>query len=453
MLILLPILFLSLVLTLLFLGFNLVNAVDSEKSLPTVRDPELKLDLIYEGNFERGRNQISPISTMTFLGKDIVILSKNDGRVNIITNGTLVNEPLLDVSVANKRERGLLGVTSSRAEENSIQYVFLYYTESRNKDGSDICDTNRSCRSGTEPVGNMLYRYEKVGNKLINPKLLLNLPAFPAPGHNGGAISIGPDNNLYLTIGDIVGWANKSSSTTVQNIDNGTKPDGRAGILRITQDGKTVSGGILDKQFPLNLYYAYGIRNSFGIDFDPVTGNLWDTENGPDYGDEINLVKPGFNSGWGDVQGIWEPIVSTSPTAQDRVAGKEFLNYKDLVNFGGKGKYSSPEFIWKNPVGATDLIFFNSDKLGDEYKNDLFVGCVNLGVIFHFKLNKDRTELALAGNLKDKIADKPDELDQVIFGEGFDSITDLDIGPDGNLYVLTYKGKDVKIYKIMSKVT
>jgi glucose/arabinose dehydrogenase len=49
---------------------------------------------------------------------------------------------------------------------------------------------------------------------------------------------------------------------------------------------------------PLNMYYAYGIRNSFGLDFDPLTGNLWDTENGPEYGDEINLVELSFNSGW-----------------------------------------------------------------------------------------------------------------------------------------------------------
>ena len=59
----------------------------------------------------------------------------------------------------------------------------------------------------------------------------------------------------------------------------------------------------LEMQHSLNKYYAYGIRNSFGIDFDPVTGNLWDTENGPGFGDEINLVEPGFNSGWSRVQG------------------------------------------------------------------------------------------------------------------------------------------------------
>ena len=66
-----------------------------------------------------------------------------------------------------------------------------------------------------------------------------------------------------------------------QNIINGTAPDGRGGILRVTQDGKIVDGkGILGDEHPLDMYFAYGIRNSFGIAFDPLTGNLWDTENG-----------------------------------------------------------------------------------------------------------------------------------------------------------------------------
>ena len=64
--------------------------------------------------------------------------------------------------------------------------------------------------------------------------------------------------------------------------------------------------GILGDKYPLDIYYAYGIRNSFGIDFDPVTGKLWDTENGPQFGDEINMVEPGFNSGSDRVYGIWE---------------------------------------------------------------------------------------------------------------------------------------------------
>ena len=95
--------------------------------------------------------------------------------------------------------------------------------------------------------------------------------------------------------------------TMAQNYQNGSSPDGRSGILRITQDGKSVGNGILDNKSPLDLYYAYGTRNSFGIDWDPVTGDLWDTVNGPHYADEINRVEPGFNSGWVSVQGIWKP--------------------------------------------------------------------------------------------------------------------------------------------------
>src|SRR5215217_8832036 len=117
-------------------------------------------------------------------------------------------------------------------------------------------------------------------------------------------------------------------------------PDGRGGILRVTEDGQQPLQRILGNGSQLNLYYAYGIRNSFGLDFDPVTGTLWDTENGPSFGDEINLVKPGFNSGWASIQGFWtlndkhkkveEVVIPTSINA-----GEKKDNNYGLVDFGG----------------------------------------------------------------------------------------------------------------------
>jgi glucose/arabinose dehydrogenase len=426
----------------------------SAKELPIIRDDRLKVELIYHGHFNLQPNQSSPISTMAFLEGDILILNKNSGTVFRIVNGTLIDKPLLDVNVADKRERGLLGITTLKAKESNVEYIFLYYTESKKMDGTDVCHTTYYCVPGTEPLGNRVYRYELLDNgknesKLLNPKLLLSLPANPAPSHDGGIMKIGPDNNLYITIGDLVGNVNKSSTTKAQNFKNGTEPDGRAGILRITQDGKPApKGGIIGNEFPLNLYYAYGIRNSFGIDFDPVTGNLWDTENGPAYGDEINLVEPGFNSGWMIVQGVWKPISPNQP-GQDLVAGDKLLNPGGLVNFGGKGKYSSPEFIWKNAVGPTAIKFLGSDKLGTSYENDLFVGDNNLGNIYHFDLDKDRRQLSLGGVLEDKIADNNTELENVIFGQWFDGITDIDVGPDGYLYILSRKADNVYIYRIV----
>src|SRR5262249_48978611 len=206
--------------------------------------------------------------------------------------------------------------------------------------------------------GNRLYRFELVGNKLINPKLLLELPSVPDTVHNGGKILVGPDNNIYLTIGDLTRDNKKDSPiiTKAQNHAEGLDADGRAGILRTTENGKAVNGGILGKNHPLDKYFAYGIRNSFGIAFDPVTGKLWDTESGPEFGDEINLVEPGFNSGWNKVQGIWEPVRG--------YAGNITLHPENLTDFGGKGKYSIPQLIWNQTAGPTAIAFLNSDKLG-----------------------------------------------------------------------------------------
>ncbi len=111
--------------------------------------------------------------------------------------------------------------------------------------------------------------------------------------------------------------------------------------------------------------------------------------------------------------------------------------YESFVDFNGNGKYSDPEFTWNYPVGVTSVEFFNSDKLGEEYKNDLFIGTFNDGLIYNFNLNNDRTQLALNGELQDKVADSNEQLQDIIFGKNMESITDLETGPDGYLYVLS----------------
>jgi glucose/arabinose dehydrogenase len=312
----------------------------------------------------------------------------------------------------------MCGIAVSQSD-TGITYVFLYFTEAELADSEDIIEAK-------DPLGNRLYRYELVNNKLINPVLLLDLPAIPGPRHNGGAIMIGPDNNLYVPIGDVDGsYTGGPGETKAQNYVDGVEPDGRSGILRITQDGRPVGIGILGNTHPLNLYYAYGIRNSFGFDFDPITGSIWDTENGPGNSDEINLVEPGFNSGWQEIQGM--------------ASFENYFDANDLVQFEGKGKYSDPELVWMDTEGPTAAKFLVSDKLGTQYKNDLFVADVHNGRIYHFDLNEDRTQLVLEGPLADKIIDTPsiEEFSNIIFGEGFGGITDLEVGPDGYLYVVS----------------
>lgn len=291
---------------------------------------------------------------------------------------------------------------------------------------------------------NRLYRYEFVNNMLINPKLLLEFPC--DYNHNGGPILIGLDKQtVYLAGGDCENVKFQVVANKALNNKTGLEPDGTGGILRFTEDGKPVHESVLGTKYPTNLYYAYGIRQSFGMDFDPLTGKLWDTENGANWGDEINLVEQGFNGGWDKVQGVWKDHDSDNNFYANHVTYEP----SDLVNFDAKGKYRSPEFIWKYTVGPTALIFLSSEKLGKQYENDMFVGDVNNGRIYHFKLNQSRTGLLLEDPLTDKIADSDKELANVVFAENFGIITDLKIGPDGYLYFVVHD--DGKIYRIVPR--
>jgi aldose sugar dehydrogenase len=381
--------------------------------MPQVNDTNLQVQVYASGfKFPTGMNFLGP--------DDILVLEKNTGKVKEIKNGT-VSGTLLDVNVANISERGMLGIAIS----DKPKYVFLFYTETEGFDGGKV-------------LGNRLYRYEYDNGKLINPKLLLDLPTIPGPSHNGGVLKIGPDNKtVYLVIGNLNYVQNQSFITKAQNNKNGPPPDGRGGVLRITFDGGVVDNkGILGDEDPLNKYYAYGIRNSFGIGFDSVTGNLWESENGRSTDDEINLALPGFNGGWREVIGFSK----TTPG----------FNEENLEDFGGKGTYRDPEFVWRDTVAPTSILFLHTDNLGSKYKDTLLVGSVKNGTIFNFPLDKTRTHLVLSGQLLDKTADTNYETGNIIFGRNFGVITDLQIGPDDNLYVLTNYKHEGTIFKVLA---
>ncbi|MGH9964700.1 MAG: PQQ-dependent sugar dehydrogenase [Nitrososphaeraceae archaeon] len=422
-------------------------------SNPVFNQPGFTTEVVADG--------LSLPTTMAFLSQnDILVLEKDKGTVMRVIGGEVQPQPLLDVSVATEVERCMCGIAISQNNQTGKTYVFLYYTEAQGEDGG-------------APIGNRLYRYELEGGqsgsatgvagfdsnsslptsassaaRLVNPELLLDLPAVPGPRHNGGAITIGPDNNLYIPIGD----TDKVTGGTTESQNNDELPaDGSGGILRVTQDGEPVINAstgsyILGDDYPLNLYYAYGIRNSFGIDFDPVTGNLWDSENGPGYGDEINLIEPGFNSGWNQIMGVWErgggdPREGESIIASDQPEG--------LIDFDGKGQYHAPKLSFLYTIGPTAIKFLDSTKYGAGYQNDLFLGDIHAGQVFHFSLDQDRTELLLPVPLNDKIADTDTESasEAIIFASGFAGISDIEVSPyDGYMYVVSLgQGKIFKV--------
>ena len=415
---------------------------------PTILDANLRAEVAFRG--------LRYPTSMAFLGpNDILITEKDAGTVRRIVNGTELQQALVDVNVATYAHRGMLGIAITpihgaalsnhgnandhHHDKTTTAYVFLYYTQAQTHTGDDIT-------AGKQPLGNRLYRYELNNNRLLNPKLLLELPATPGAIGNGGKVVIGSDNNVYVTIGNV---GINGHNTKAQNVQNSSEPDGTSGILRVNQDGQPILPGILGNKFPLNLYYSYGMWNSFGLAFDPVTGILWDTQVGLPFGDEINLVGPGFNSGYNKIDGIWLRGYNMDQTEKQHVVPP--LPPNDLVNFGGKGKYHPPQFTWFRKVVPTGITFLNSNKIGNLYENDMFVADALNGNIYHFKLNAQRTGLLLPkGPLADRVANSSDPLDQIIFGKGFGAITDLKVSPyDGNLYVLTFDQTQGTIYRIV----
>jgi aldose sugar dehydrogenase len=401
----------------------------------TLSDPRLKIEVFATG--------LKKPTNIAFLDSgDVLVLEKQNGTVRKIVNGNLLPEPLLDVNVATFDTRGMLGIAIAKNQTVGKEYVFLYFTEAKddNADGEDKCYSFSRCIPQYLPNGNRLYRYElsQDGSKLVNQKLLFSWPPFIGATHNGGEITVGPDNNIYVIVGN-----GEQRNSLVMNSKKNLTIDGRAGILALDHDGKPAfSKGILGKEEPLNKYYAYGIRNGFGLDFDPVTGKLWDTENGPGFGDEINVVEPGFNSGSMVVQGMW--TYTKDETEGRVVSGKP----DNLVDFNGNGKYSAPELAWNQSIGPTAIKFLNSDKYGKEYENEVFVGSVKpKGDLYHFDLNPKRTGLDLQGQLEDKIADNYDELTNHIFGKNFGIISDITVGPDGYLYIVSFTNGN--IYRII----
>jgi aldose sugar dehydrogenase len=444
----------------LLFGFASDTILKFGESGPKLLDPYGKLLAI-----ETAAEGLSFPTSMEFIDNDnILVLEKDHGTVRLVSssNGTLEKEPLLNLSVENEAERGLLGVAIlkdnnihinrnsindnndstniSPVNDDSIPKVFLYYTEKPENE-------NENENEQQFPINKVLsYEWNKQAKSLVNPKLILDLPAEPGPYHQGGKLKIGPDNALYAVIGDL-----NTIMGQLQNHRNGTGPNNSSVILRVNpyNGGPAEDNPFLDID-ELSRYYAYGIRNSFGIDFDPVTGNLWDTENGEENYDELNIVKPGFNSGWAKVMG---------PISRNDINDKE-----SLVKFPGS-EYSDPVFSWKEQIGVTDIEFFNSSRLGIEYANNIFVGDINNGNLYYFKINENRTGIEFVGDgnesrynerddeiqaglQQDLIADNKEELSKVIFGTDFGRITDIETGPDGFLYLLSYENG--KIYRIVS---
>jgi glucose/arabinose dehydrogenase len=262
-------------------------------------------------------------TTMAFLGaNDLMVLEKNTGKAQRVTGGVIQPVPALDLAVNFGSERGLLGI-ALHPRFPSVPAVYLYWTESSTGVDTDVL-------SETPLLGNRVDRFLWDGTALTFDRNIIRLRAIqedatnpgPRGNHDGGIIKFGPDGKLYVFMGDC------GRRGQMQNLPDGPGLAGAADdqfggpepdnahltgmILRLNDDGTApvnnpffVAGGLRGGEAGANLQkvFAYGMRNGFGMAFDPFTGNLWDAQNGDDSFSELNLVEPGANMGWVQVMG------------------------------------------------------------------------------------------------------------------------------------------------------
>jgi aldose sugar dehydrogenase len=296
--------------------------------------------------------------------------------------------------------------------------------------------------------------------------------------HNGGVVRFGADGKLYIIIGD------NGRRGQMQNLEFGPTPptaDDQFGgpepdnahltgvILRLNDDGSTPSsnpffaaGAALGGQVGANIQkvFAYGVRNSFGMAIDPYSGNLWTEENGDDTFDEINRVEPGMNGGWVQVMGPASRISQFKSIEVNNFGGalqqlrwpptkiadtpEEALSR--LFMLPG-AQYSDPEFSWKFAVAPAAIGFVQGSGLGPQYQGDLFVGASRTtlagGYLFHFNLTGNRLKIGVDDpRIEDRVADNGAKFDiaeseSILAGRDFGIGTDIQMGPNGNLFVVS----------------
>lgn len=465
---------------------------------------------------------------VAFLGRsDLLVLEKDTGRVKRVVIG--VNGPVittvLDLGVNNASERGLLGI-ALHPDFPDNPGVYLFWTcrstgPSPTPPDPEFVPAEPQCLDANMfaadtdnlfevPIrGNRVDRFvwDGISSTLTFDHNLIMLRAFqndaaadppgqgdeaqPARGnHNGGVIRFGPDGKLYIQFGDngrrgqLQNLQNGPGGPTIRDDQfGGPEPDNNhltGVILRLNDDGTTpadnpffAAGAEEGGEVGANIQkiYAYGLRNGFGMAFDPRSGFLWEQENGDDAFSELNRVEAGFNSGWVQIMGTPDRIsqfkriettdipVPPDPNAPAGYFGLQQLRWSPtliadtleealsrLFMLPG-AHYSAPEFAWKFEVAPGGIGFVAGRGLGPQFDGDLFMAgardFLEGGHLFHFNLTGNRLKIGTDDpRLEDRVADnlrkwEITESESLLIGRNFGIGTDIQTGPNGHLFVVS----------------
>jgi glucose/arabinose dehydrogenase len=489
---------------------------------PSMTDPGLGVRTVTEG--------LTTPSGVAFLGpNDMLVTERETGQVKRVVDGQ-VTDTVLDLAVNFASERGLLSIALD-PDFPEDPGVYLFWSCRTPAPPADpftpelrTCDESAMLGEDTEDVlsvpllGNRVDRFEwnpETGT-LDFDRNLISVRSFQSDGgpvpagqgdegqeprgnHDGGVIRFGPDGKLYVILGDTgrrgllqnlpCGPVLDCPDSFMQDDQfGGPEPDDAhltGAILRLDENGEAPRsnpfyrlGARLGDEAGDNIQklFAVGIRNSFGMAFDPKTGDLWEQENSDDAFDEINRVTPGMNSGWIQIMGPDERIeqfreiettLADPPDPPDLQQlrwpptniATSLREARERLRLGlRRSRFSDPEFSWKFAVPPAAIGFVDGQGLGAEFDGDLFVGAATPategGHLFRFDLTRNRRGFDFSDpRLADRVADNAEkdditESESLLVGRNFGITTDIQTAPNGNLYIVsTLNGAIYEIFR------
>lgn len=317
----------------------------------------------------------------------LLVTEKNTGFVRLIDAAfQLQPQPVLDVAVNQVSERGLLGIAAHPDFSRNGHVYISYVASSSDQDSAD-----------PEEVSDIrIARFRLHGTRAdAPPQTLVTLPARPGPFHNGGCIRFGPDDKLYVSLGELNRHANMISQL---------RGNPRGKILRYNDDGSIPADNPLGADNPI---YVYGLRNPFGFAFERQAGPLFVSDNGPTGHDELSKALPGENLGWPLIWGI------------------EDVWYERLAAWFLGKRYRRP--LWESfhdHAVPTAVQVIPNHVYGPAMPGRLLMSSFGQGRVYQFSLDDTTRRIALGIGS---------------FVDGLPNIVDLQFGADGRLYILTIK--------------
>jgi glucose/arabinose dehydrogenase/plastocyanin len=439
------------------------SAPESEApaSGPRMTDEALGVEMAVDG--------LTEPTGLAFIGPDeFFVTEKSTGEVHLVRDAE-AGEPVLDLAVNFFDERGLLGI-AVHPEFDSNGYVYLYWTSSGEGEGEGgLLGADTDEEFAVPELGNRVERFVWDGQTLTWDMNIVEMRSNTLDtdtsgrirgNHDGGQMVFGQDNTLYFVNGD------QNLRGELQNIEGagGLDPSNWTGVVvRVNDDGSIPEdnpfvGAAAEMDGPsaenLARTWAYGVRNSFGLAIHPDTGALWQTENGDDSWDEVNVFPAGANSGWWQIMGPVERFdqyreietasedgTDNPDVPPDQLAESGDAALDRLVAYPGS-TFVDPVFAWVYPPAVTSIAFVTDSSLGESSANTAWLGTVLTDSIYRYPLADDGSgfdfgdDEGLADGVDDNAA-KGDlgESAEYVVGEGFGVVTHIVTAPDGFVYV------------------